>query len=120
MSIVRDFLKPRNLGIAVIVAAIYFAAAKLGLSLAFANVSVSPVWPPTGVAIAALLWLGYRASPGVLIGALLANFLLTDVPLVPSTAIALGNTLEALTAVYLLWRFTESHNPFNRAFDFLK
>jgi signal transduction histidine kinase/integral membrane sensor domain MASE1/CheY-like chemotaxis protein len=120
MSIVRDFAKPRNLGIVVIVAAIYFVAAKLGLSLAFVNVSVSPVWPPTGVAIAALLWLGYRATPGVLIGALLANFLLTDVPLVPSTAIALGNTLEALTAVYLLRRFTESRNPFNRAFDVLK
>src|SRR6266536_1061630 len=98
MTSVREFLKPKNLGIVGIVAATYFVAAKLGLSLAFANVSVSPVWPPTGLAIAALLWLGYRAAPGILIGALLANVLLTDVPLVPSTAIALGNTLEALTA----------------------
>src|SRR5437588_8646179 len=110
----------KDLGLIIIVAGIYFLAAKLGLSLAFANVSVSPVWPPTGLAIAALLWLGYRATPGVLIGALLANFLLTDVPLVPSIAIALGNTLEALTAVYLLRRFTESRSPFNRAFDVLK
>jgi len=120
MTIVRDFLKPKNLMLVAIVAASYFVAATLGLSLAFANVSVSPVWPPTGLAIAALLWLGYRATPGVLIGALLANFLLTDVPLAPSTAIALGNTLEALTAVYLLRRFTESRNPFNHAFDVLK
>src|SRR6185295_4216293 len=73
-----------------------------------------------GVAIAALLWFGYRSTPGVVLGALLANFLLTDVPLVPSTAIAIGNTVEALTAVYLLRRFTESRNPFNRAFDVLK
>jgi len=120
MITARDFAKPRNLLVVAVVAATYFIAAKLGLSLAFVNVSVSPVWPPTGVAIAVLLWLGYRATPGVLIGALLANFLLTDVPLVPSTAIALGNTLEALTAVYLLRRFTESRNPFNRAFDVLK
>src|SRR6266404_1100439 len=120
MSAAREFLKPKSLGIVAIVAATYFVAAKLGLSLAFANVSVSPVWPPTGVAIAALLYFGYRATPGVLIGALLGNYLLTDVSLVPSTAIALGNTMEALTAVYLLQRFTESRNPFNRAFDVLK
>jgi signal transduction histidine kinase/integral membrane sensor domain MASE1/ActR/RegA family two-component response regulator len=102
------------------VVGLYFVAAKIGLLLAFVNVSVSPVWPPAGVAIAVLLWFGYRSAPGVIIGALLANYLLTDVPLVPSTAIAIGNTLEALTAVYLLRRFTESRNPFNRAFDVLK
>jgi signal transduction histidine kinase/integral membrane sensor domain MASE1/CheY-like chemotaxis protein len=103
-----------------LVATIYFVAAKVGLSLAFANASVSPVWPPTGVAIAALLCFGYRATPGVLIGALLGNYLLTDVPLVPSAAIAIGNALEAVTAAYLLREFTESRNPFNRAFDVLK
>ena len=103
-----------------LVAAIYFVAAKIGLSLAFANVSVSPVWPPTGVAIAALLCFGYRATPGVLLGALLGNYLLTDVPLIPSTTIAIGNALEAVIAVYLLRQFTEARNPFNRAFDVLK
>jgi signal transduction histidine kinase/integral membrane sensor domain MASE1/ActR/RegA family two-component response regulator len=103
-----------------LVAAIYFVAAKIGLSLAFANVSVSPVWPPTGVAIAALLCFGYRAAPGVLIGALLGNYLLTDVPVIPSTTIAIGNALEAVTALYLLRQFTEVRNPFNRAFDVLK
>jgi len=103
-----------------LVAAIYFVAAKIGLSLAFANVSVSPVWPPTGVAIAALLCFGYRATPGVLIGALLGNYLLTDVPVIPSTTIAIGNALEAVTALYLLRQFTEVRNPFNRAFDVLK
>jgi integral membrane sensor domain MASE1 len=110
----------RNVAICAGVAATYFVGAKVGMSLAFVNVSVSPVWPPAGVAIAALLWFGYRATPGVVLGALLANWVLTDVPLVPSTVIAIGNTLEALTAVYLLRRFTESRNPFNRAFDVLK
>jgi signal transduction histidine kinase/integral membrane sensor domain MASE1/ActR/RegA family two-component response regulator len=102
------------------IAAIYFVAAKIGLSLAFMNVSVSPVWPPAGVAIAAMLWYGYRAMPGVALGALLANYLLTDVPFAPSAIIAVGNTLEAVTALYLLRRFAESRNPFNRAFDVLK
>jgi signal transduction histidine kinase/integral membrane sensor domain MASE1/CheY-like chemotaxis protein len=110
----------RNVAIWVGVAAAYFIGAKIGLSLAFLNVSVSPVWPPAGIAIAVLLWFGYRATPGVVLGALLANYLLTDVALLPSIAIAIGNTLEGLTAVYLLRRFTESRNPFNRAFDVLK
>lgn len=102
------------------IVAIYFVAAKIGLLLAFINESVSPVWPPTGVAIAAMLWFGYRATPGVFLGALLANYLLTDVPLAPSLVIAVGNTLEAVTALYLVRRLAESRNPFNRAFDVLK
>ena len=120
MSERKEFFGVRDAVLWAGVAAVYFVAAKIGLSLAFVNVSVSPVWPPAGVAIAVLLWFGYRATPGVIIGALLANYLLTDLPLVPSTAIAMGNTLEALTAVYLLRRFSESRNPFNRAFDVLK
>src|SRR3989441_8614695 len=106
------FLEP---GMILIVAAVYFLAAKLGLALAFLNASVSPVWPPTGVAIAVVLWLGYRTAPGVFLGALLANYLLTDVSVATATGISIGNTLEALTAVYLLRRFVEARNPFNRA-----
>src|SRR5436190_3650656 len=102
------------------VAVLYFVAAKIGLSLAFLNESVSPVWPPTGVAIAAVLWLGYRATPGVFLGALAANILLTDVSVANAIAISIGNSLEAVTAVYLVRRFVESTNPFNRAADLLK
>ena len=120
MSERKNIFSLRDLAIWAGVATVYFIGAKIGLSLAYVNVSVSPVWPPAGVAIAALLWFGYRSTPGVVLGALLANIVLTDVPLVPSAAIAIGNTAEALTAVYLLRRFTESRNPFNRAFDVLK
>jgi signal transduction histidine kinase/integral membrane sensor domain MASE1/CheY-like chemotaxis protein len=120
MKTLRDFLRIKNLILLLGIAAVYFLAAKLGLSLAFRNASVSPVWPPTGVTIAALLWFGYRGTPGVLLGALLANYLLTDVSLAAAAGISIGNTLEALIAVYLLRRYVESRNPFNRAFDVLK
>jgi PAS domain S-box-containing protein len=109
-----------DLGVVLIVAGLYFLAAKLGLSLASLNASVSPVWPPTGVAIALALWLGYRAVPGVLLGALLANYLLTDVFFLTAAGISIGNTLEAITAVYLVRRFVGSRNPFQRAVDVLK
>src|SRR5712691_13550333 len=120
MSKLTDFLKPRNLARVIAVAGTYFLAAKLGLSLAFLNASVSPVWPPTGVAIALVFWLGYRAAPGVLLGALIANYFLTDVSLATAVGISIGNTLEATTAVYLVRRFVGSGSPFNRAIDVLK
>jgi signal transduction histidine kinase/integral membrane sensor domain MASE1/ActR/RegA family two-component response regulator len=109
-----------DLGIILVVAGLYFLGAKLGLSLAFINASVSPVWPPTGIAIALVLWLGYRAVPGVVLGALLANYLLTDVAFATAAGISIGNSLEAVTAVYLVRRFVGSRNPFQRAVDVLK
>jgi PAS domain S-box-containing protein len=113
-------LKLTDFGVIVVVAGIYFLAAKLGLSLAFLNASVSPVWPPTGVAIALVLWRGYRAAPGVLLGALIANYFLTEVSLATAAGISIGNTLEAITAVYLVRRFAGSGSPFNRAINVLK
>lgn len=102
------------------VVAIYFGASKLGLSMAFLQKNVSPVWPPTGVAIAVVMLLGYRVAPGVLLGAFLANYLLTDVSLGTAAGIAVGNTLEAVCAVFLLRRFVGTRSPFNRAADVLK
>jgi len=101
------------------VAITYFAAAKLGLSLASIHVNVSPVWPPAGIAIAAVLLFGYRIWPGVLVAAFLANFLLTETSLAVSGAIAAGNTLEALAAGFLLRPF-DFHKTLDRANDVFK
>lgn len=86
-----------------VVAAIYFVSARLGLSLASVHQNVSPVWPPTGVAILTVLLLGIRSWPGILIGAFLANAF-TPVPVWVAAGIATGNTLEAVTAGLLLSR----------------
>src|SRR5262249_31145607 len=85
----------------VLLAAVYFAAAKLGLSLAFAAEQVSAVWPPTGIALAAVLLFGYRVWPGITLGAFLANATAHE-PLATAGGIALGNTLEALAGAWLL------------------
>ena len=82
-------------------AAAYFAAAKLGLELASATPSVTAIWPPTGVALAALLLGGRRLWPAVAVGAFAANAT-TDVPLYTAAGIAVGNTLEAVAGVSLL------------------
>ena len=87
----------------VLFAALYYAAARLGLRYASIGQSISLVWPPTGIAIAGLTLLGLRFAPAVFAGALLANAL-TPVPLVAAACIALGNTLEAVLAAHLIGR----------------
>jgi integral membrane sensor domain MASE1/serine phosphatase RsbU (regulator of sigma subunit) len=85
-------------------AAVYFGAAKLGLELAFATPSVTAIWPPTGIALAALVLGGRRLWPGVALGAFLAN-VTTDVPVYTALGITVGNTLEAIVGAWLLERF---------------
>src|SRR3989441_6866919 len=104
---------------AALVATAYFAAARWGLRLAFVNPSAAPIWPPTGIALAALLVLGYRVWPGILLGAFLAN-LLTAGSVAGSIGIAVGNTLEGVVGAYLVNRFAHGRKAFERAQDVLK
>jgi len=106
----RSSLLP--IGLSLLVAAVYFAGAELGLSLATLHRNVTPVWPPTGIAIAALLIFGGRVWPGVFIGALAAN-LPTSISIFSAVSIATGNTLEAVIAWFLLQR----SKRWGRSFD---
>jgi integral membrane sensor domain MASE1 len=101
-----------------LVAGAYYGAAKLGLSFAFATTSVTAIWPPTGLALAALVLWGYGVWPGVALGAFLAN-LGTGVPLVVTVGITCGNTLEALVGAYLLRRFAGFRPSLERTRDVL-
>jgi PAS domain S-box-containing protein len=104
---------------AVVVAVVYAVTAKVGLMLAFAHPSATAVWPPTGIALAALLLWGYRIWPAVFIAALLVN-LTTAGSVATSTGIALGNTLEALVGCYLVNRFAGGRAAFERPEDTLR
>src|SRR5213083_496666 len=95
------------------VAAVYVLAARFGLSLAFVNASASPVWPPAGIALAAILLLGYRAWPAIFVGAFLVN-LTTAGDIATSVAIASGNTLEAIAGAWLVNRFAGGKSVFDR------
>src|SRR5213595_1297365 len=96
-----------------ILAVIYFIAGKLGLMLASLHASASPVWPPAGIALAALLLLGYRAWPAIFVGAFLVN-VTTAGNVATSFAIGTGNTLEALVGAWLVNRFAGGTNVFDR------
>jgi integral membrane sensor domain MASE1 len=86
-----------------LLAGVYVAAAKVAFALAVVQTSIAPIWPPSGIALAAVLLLGRRAVPGVALGAFLFNAS-TPVPLWVSAMIAVGNTFEALAGAWLLRR----------------
>jgi integral membrane sensor domain MASE1 len=57
----------------VVVAAAYVVGARLGLELAIVNGQVTPVWPPTGIALVAILIFGTRVWPAIAIAAFAVN-----------------------------------------------
>jgi diguanylate cyclase (GGDEF)-like protein/PAS domain S-box-containing protein len=100
---VRSFSRVRAATRIALVAIVYVGAAKGGLALAYANSSVTAVWAPTGIALAALVLGGPRLWPAVAIGAALANAG-TGLGALTVLAITAGNTLEAVIGAGLLRR----------------
>ncbi|HEY4301854.1 MAG TPA: MASE1 domain-containing protein, partial [Candidatus Didemnitutus sp.] len=84
-----------------LLAAIYFGAAKLSLPLAIPPGYATAVWPPSGIALAALLLLGQRAWPGIWAGAVLVN-LTVESSLATALVVGTGNTLEAFACATLI------------------
>ncbi|MEU1462091.1 MASE1 domain-containing protein [Streptomyces sp. NPDC005727] len=86
-----------------VLAALYYGSARLGLLQQLVRGQVTPVWPPSGIAVAALLMRGPRLWPGITLGAFLVNITLG--PSVTAVlAIMAGNTLAPLCSYALLRR----------------
>ena len=118
LSILRSQV-PKQILVGLAVCATYILAGKLSLRLAIVHPNASPVWPPTGIAIAALLMLGSRFWPAVFAGAFVVNFTTAGSALT-SLGIAAGNTLEAVSAAYLVARFANGRRAFERTWDILR
>lgn len=84
-----------------LVAIVYWVAARLSLMLALVHGQVTPVWPPTGIALVAILIFGRQVWPAVFAGALAVNLPIGPTPL-GALVIAAGNTLAPLVAAELL------------------
>ena len=84
-------------------AGLYVLAAMLGLAFGAVAGFATLVWPPSGLSLAALLLLGLRLWPAIMIGATIAN-LLTGAPFAVALGIGIGNTSEAVVGAYLLRR----------------
>jgi integral membrane sensor domain MASE1 len=112
--------KFRDLSIGGAIVAAYVIFGKIGLLFAYAQPNATAIWAPTGIAIAALLILGYRFWPAIFIGAFITNLLTPGTPVLASLLIGIGNTLEAVLAVYLTHKFAGGLKAFDRAKDVLR
>ena len=88
----------------VLVAALYFGAAKLSLLFAIPPGYASAFWPPSGIALAAVLLAGPRIWPGVWLGAAITNLTVQGAPLL-AAMIASGNAIEAVVGAELVRRY---------------
>jgi signal transduction histidine kinase len=100
------------------IAVLYVLAARAGLHLDAISGFATLVWPPTGIALAALVLGGYRLWPGVFVGAVVAN-ILTGAPIPVALGIGLGNTLEALFGAYALTQIPGFRQGLDRVPDAL-
>jgi PAS domain S-box-containing protein len=101
-----------------LLAAGYLVAGRLGFLASAVHPVVSSAWPPSGIALAALLLLGPRFWPAITLGAFLVNFTSGIAPLA-SAAIAVGNTLEAVVGALLLIKLAKFRPSLERLRDVL-
>ena len=102
-------------GVILLIAA-YVASAKAGLVFAIPPGTATVVWPAAGLAVAALLLLGCRAWPAVWIASAITN-LTTYLSTAAALTMAIGNTLEAVLACYLIRSFLNIEAPFAQVRD---
>ncbi|MFI5231281.1 MAG: MASE1 domain-containing protein [Gemmatimonadales bacterium] len=102
----------------VVLAAVYFAVARVSLGAAMVHHVVSNIWPPAGIAVFALLRFGPRLWPGVAIGAYLLNTT-NGVPPLAAAIIAAGNTLECVVGAHLVTHVRPIHRALDRVRDVL-
>src|SRR6267143_184718 len=86
------------------------------VALAVVNASATPVWPCTGIALAAFVLLGYDVWPAILASSFLVN-ITTAGTVATAVGIAVGNTLEGVAGAYLVNRFARGRRAFDRPQD---
>jgi two-component sensor histidine kinase/integral membrane sensor domain MASE1 len=125
----KNGIKPiRYLGLILLVAAAYAGSGRLGLLLAIPPGYATAVWPPSGIALAGMLVLGYRLWPGVWLGSFVVNLWpasdATQAVSVHSAAVAaglgVGATLQAASGAFLIHRFVGFPNPLNTEADVIR
>ncbi|MFZ4557891.1 MAG: MASE1 domain-containing protein [Pseudanabaena sp.] len=120
-----DLLLKRVGGI-IILAIAYYGMAEIARNLASTPQSVTPVWPPDGIAVGAVLLFGNWIGYGVFLGSFLANFwalqdstnfLSLIISILPVLGIAIGTTVGTLLGAFLLRKFTKYRYPLERVND---
>jgi signal transduction histidine kinase len=106
----REYSPARYMLLNVLLAALYYAAAKVGFALKFSGPVAAIVWLPTGVGVAFLYFGGLRLWPGVLVGDLLVNDYM-KIPVGSAFGQTIGNLLEIVVAAALIKRLVPAGSP---------
>ena len=118
MSLTQSSFRTVLLNLAV--AGIYLLMAKSGMLFAdYHPAAVSLWWPSGGFALAVVLLTGFKYLPGIFLAAFIIRLGAGD-PLLVSTAIALGNSLQAALGGWLLSQRMKFDVAINRVHDFLQ
>jgi diguanylate cyclase (GGDEF)-like protein/PAS domain S-box-containing protein len=99
------------------IAILYFILAKISLTYFSTEPQVSLVWTPSGLSVAALLIGGKKYWPGIFLGALIIN--IVEGSHLGMLLIATGNTLEAITCVWLLNHLNKFNSRLTQPQDYL-
>ena len=110
------------LGNAALLAILYIASGFIGQALAIAPGVVSPLWPPSGIALAGIFILGSRYLPAIFVGSLIFNLWISphsDYALFRSLAIAAGAMIQVQVLAWLILHLTHTTFPFARVIQVL-
>ena len=94
-----------------IVAASYIGLAESALWLPAINPATTPLWPPTGFALALVLLRGYRIWPAILVGSL-TPCLMAGRPLLALGSVGISTLLAAFAGTWLISRKSNGHQTF--------
>ena len=97
--------------------ALYFFGGMLGKESSFMSGNVSLVWPPSGIALAAIILFGYRFWPWVALGAILFSVMDGSPFGFFTLGTAIGNSIGAIICGYLLERFVKFRPAMDRVKD---
>ncbi len=119
----------QQIGGIIVLAIAYYGMAELSRHLASTPQDVTPVWPPDGIAVGAVLLFGNWMGYGVLLGSFFANFwafqdatsfLSLLISTLPVIGIALGTTLGTVLGTFLLKKTSNLRYPLKRVTDVFK
>ncbi len=102
-----------------LVAAIYFGLAESALLLPAINPAATPLWPPTGFALALMLLRGYRIWPAILVASASCH-LVVGRSLLELGSIEFGTLLASFAGVWLISRWSTGHETFSTPSSTLK
>jgi PAS domain S-box-containing protein len=95
-----------------IIAASYIGLTESGLLVPSINPATTPLWPPTGFALALVLLGGYRTWPAILAGPFFP-YLMAGQSLFECGSVAIGSLLGALSGTWLIIRYSNGRQTFD-------